>query len=61
MELTSWKEKVKQFFEPHDKKNKNKNHKSQKLISLPRMNEMKNDDISKDGTIMLFSTNSSYV
>jgi hypothetical protein len=52
MLFPSWKEKVREFFEPYD----NKNREIQKSIPNLAINE-NNDNIYKDGTIMLFSTN----
>ena len=54
MLFPSWKEKVREFFEPYD--NKKKNREAQKSIPSLAINE-NNDNIYKDGTIMLFSTN----
>ena len=60
MQFPSWREKVRQFFEPYDKKkNKNKKVETQKSVSGSTMTQNKGDDIYKDGTIMLFPTNPS--
>jgi hypothetical protein len=59
MQFPSWREKVRQFFEPYDKKNKNKKVETQKAEPGSTMTQNKGDDIYKDGTIMLFPTNPS--
>jgi hypothetical protein len=53
MLFRSWKEKIREFFEPYDNK---KNREAQKLIPNLATNE-NNNNIYKDGTIMLFPTN----
>ena len=59
MQFPSWREKVRKFFEPYDKKNKNKKVETQKSVSGSTMTQNKGVDIYKDGTIMLFPTNPS--
>lgn len=53
MLFTSWKEKVREFFEPYDNK---KNRETQKSIPSLAINE-NYDNIYRDGSIMLFPTN----
>ena len=50
MLFRSWKEKIREFFEPYDNK---KNREAQKLIPNLATNE-NNNNIYKDGTIVLF-------
>ena len=57
MQFPSWREKVRQFFEPYDKKNKNKKGETQKSVSGSTMTQNKVDDIFKDGTIISLAFN----
>ncbi|MBV9175429.1 MAG: hypothetical protein JO327_09090 [Nitrososphaeraceae archaeon] len=57
MQFPSWREKIRQFFEPYGKINENKKVETQKSIPKLAMTQNKHDDTYKDGTIMLFPTN----
>lgn len=59
MQFHSWKEKIREFFEPYDKKKNNKNVKIQKSMPRSGTAEDNRDGVYKDGTIMLFPTNPS--
>src|SRR6188472_482811 len=60
MQFTSWREKLTRFFEPYDNRNENKKVVTQKSIPESTMTQGKDDHAYKDGTIMLFPTNSSH-